>query len=135
LHKDEFDTKTRHISNSKLKLNDLERKYSKYKKEIKTLIRKSAENDDLKDDYLEGIRDLKEELKEVEIEIENYKNEILLNDAIEDNKDIVIKGLSNIKKAVHNAKSMEIKRILIRNVVSKIHVDGTNKTFEIELCL
>jgi DNA invertase Pin-like site-specific DNA recombinase len=134
LHKDEFTNKTQKSSSVKSQLDKLIKQSEKKQKEIKNLVRKSAQNEDLEDIYADGIRELKAELKEIELTIEECRNQIILESATNDNKDVIINSLKGIKDAINNTDDMERKNLILRSVVKRIEVNALDKTFDIELC-
>ncbi|MFR4584428.1 recombinase family protein [Clostridium cadaveris] len=104
----------------------------KKKQQIRNLVLKVSEVDDLEDIFLDQIKELKSEVDSLEIQLEEIEREDLLNQVDDYNKKIFLKSINNFKVAFKECKTIESKRMLIKSLVNCIYLDGVNKKVKLE---
>lgn len=104
-------------------------------RQIKNLVKKMANSDDLQDIFLEEIRELKSELTKLNDKIDNLEREQLFAEYNKINVEGLLEGLKNIKSIINSLDSYEDKRVLIRKYIKSISVDTSSKDVKLELCL
>ncbi len=105
---------------------------AKKQKQIKNLVLKLSEVDDLQDVFLEEIKELKKEVIELEDKIEDLEREDLLAQIDDYNKKIFFESLENFKSIFESCKTNDDRRMLVKSLVKCIYLDGINKKVEIE---
>lgn len=111
----------------------LNQELEKKKKQIKNLITKMSLADDLEELFLEQIRELKQEVKELESSIDIKEKENILNEIDTYNKNALFEYLQDFNSTFHTLTSMDVKRTMLKKIVRTIYIDGVNKSIDIEM--
>ncbi|WP_034439169.1 recombinase family protein [Clostridium ihumii] len=126
-----YTSSTISINNSNIDTTLLKKELEKKNSQIKKLVTKISLADDLEDIFLEQIRELKKDVTELEVTIQNAERKNLLNEVDEYNRTVYLQQLKNFKTAFYNCESIQDKRILVKSLVASINLDGINKKIEL----
>jgi site-specific DNA recombinase len=105
----------------------------KKKDQIKKLIETLSFANDLEEVLLDKIRELKKEVTELELLIDEKEKENLLLDANRFSKDEYIEKLKNFKNSFKNYKTNQDKRNILKHLIKCVYIDGNSKEIRLEV--
>ncbi|WP_017416804.1 recombinase family protein [Clostridium tunisiense] len=104
----------------------------KKKRQIKNLVMKISLDEELEDIFLEQIKELKNEVTEIEKSMDDIERQNLMNDVDSYNREAFLDNLKNFKDLFERSVDVETKRKLVKSLVKRVNIDGLNKIIELD---